>query len=60
MSSDEWQEAKENMKRKVTVPALFVMLFALCAPAKGAATEESLPLQVKLPKPPEQEEKSWP
>ena len=30
MSSDEWREAKKNMKRKVTFLALCAMLFALC------------------------------
>ena len=40
MSSDEWQEAKKNMKRKITVLALCAMLFALCSSADGAAAEE--------------------
>jgi hypothetical protein len=33
VSSEEWREAKKNMKRKVIVPALCALLFALCLPA---------------------------
>ena len=35
VSSDEWREAKKNMKRKVTFLALCAMLFALCASAEA-------------------------
>jgi putative ABC transport system substrate-binding protein len=35
VSSDEWREAKKNMKRKVTVPALCALLLALCVSAKA-------------------------
>ena len=35
MSSDEWREAKKNMKRKVTFLALCAMLFALCFSAEA-------------------------
>ena len=35
MSSDEWREAKKNMKRKVTFFALCAMLFALCFSAEA-------------------------
>ena len=34
-SSDEWREAKKNMKRKVTFLALCAMLFALCFSAEA-------------------------
>ena len=33
MSSDEWREAKKNMKKKITVLTLCATLFALCSPA---------------------------
>ena len=35
VSSDEWREAKKNMKRKVTFLALCAMLFALCFSAEA-------------------------
>ena len=35
MSSDEWRQAKKNMKRKITVLALCAMLFALRFPAEA-------------------------
>jgi ABC-type uncharacterized transport system substrate-binding protein len=35
VSSDEWQEAKKNMKSKVTFLALCAVLFALCFSAEG-------------------------
>ena len=35
MSSDEWRQAKKNMKRKITVLALCAMLFALSFPAEA-------------------------
>jgi putative tryptophan/tyrosine transport system substrate-binding protein len=35
MSSVEWREAKKNMKRKVTFPALCAMLLALCVTAEA-------------------------
>ena len=35
VSSDEWREAKKNMKRKITFLALCAMLFALSVPAEA-------------------------
>jgi putative ABC transport system substrate-binding protein len=35
VSSDEWREAKKNMKKKITVLTLCAMLFALCSPAEA-------------------------
>jgi hypothetical protein len=35
VSSDEWREAKKNMKRKVTFLALCAMHFALCFSAEA-------------------------
>jgi putative ABC transport system substrate-binding protein len=35
VSSDEWREAKKNIKKKITVLTLCAMLFALCSPAEA-------------------------
>ena len=42
VSSDEWREAKKNMKRKVTFLALCAMLFALCVSAEAQQPKKIL------------------
>jgi hypothetical protein len=38
VSSDERREAKKNMKKKVTLPAVCAMLFALCGSVDAQQT----------------------